>query len=202
MGAGKRGGRRAVFLDRDGVINRNVLNPSTGEHEAPLTKDDFEFVPGALDSLRRLQDAQLLLFLVSNQPNYAKGKACLETLRSIHKKFESGLMHRGIEFAEFYYCFHHPWGKVAGYSVHCLCRKPSPYFLFKAQKDYGVSLSRCWMIGDRPTDVQCGNAARANTILIHSDGVSTGEVVNPDSVRPDALAPDLATAVRLILAAE
>src|SRR5580704_12804966 len=72
MGTGKPGRHRAVFLDRDGVINRNVVNPATGECESPLAVDDFEFAPGAFDAMRELQVAGFLLFLVSNQPTTPK----------------------------------------------------------------------------------------------------------------------------------
>jgi len=71
MGIDQVGPAKAVFLDRDGVLNRNVLNPKTGEYESPGTAEEFELVPGVLESLARLQSADYVLFLVSNQPNYA-----------------------------------------------------------------------------------------------------------------------------------
>src|SRR5271165_714021 len=197
MGTGKPGGRRAVFLDRDGVINRNVLNPATGEYESPLTADDFEFVPGAFDAMRALQAAGFLLFLVSNQPNYAKGKSSLETLGAIHEKLLTGLVSEGIEFAGYYYCLHHPHGTVAGYSGACECRKPSPHFLLRAQEEFDVNLDLSWMIGDRRTDIECGKAAGTKTILIRASETAT-EI----GVQPDGTAPHLSAAARLILAAE
>jgi D-glycero-D-manno-heptose 1,7-bisphosphate phosphatase len=197
MGAVERGRRRAVFLDRDGVINRNVLNPATGELESPLAACDFEFIPGALHAMRELSSAGFLLFLVSNQPNFAKGKSTLEQLASIHDKFLAGITLAGIEFAQFYYCLHHPDGIVSGYSCDCECRKPSPYFLLKADSQFNLDLSGSWMIGDRPTDVACGRAAGAGTIFIHpSVGNSGGE---PDSGK---VARDLSAAARLILSRE
>ena len=197
MGTGKSGGRRAVFLDRDGVINRNVLNPATGEYESPLTVVDFEFAPSALEAMCALQGAGFLLFLVSNQPNYAKGKSSLKMLESIHEELLSGLTQAGIEFAGFYYCFHHPLGNLAGYSEPCECRKPSPYFLLKAQAEFVVDLRQSWMIGDRLPDIRCGKDAGAKTVLIHA-----GETVPNSDVLPDGIAPDLSAAVRLILASE
>ncbi len=196
MGRDKPGGRRAVFLDRDGVINRNVLNPATGEYESPLTADDFEFVPGAFGAMRSLRAAGFFLFLVSNQPNYAKGKSSLETLGAIHEKLLAGLASAGIEFAAFYYCLHHPHGSVAGYSGACECRKPSPHFLLRAQAEFDVDLDRSWMIGDRQTDVECGKAAGTKTILIRAC-----ETAAETGAQPDGIAPNLSSAVRLILAA-
>jgi|SRR5579862_87765 len=197
MGATESDRRRAVFLDRDGVINRNVFNPATGEYESPLSAEDFEFIPGALEAMRELQSAEFLLFLVSNQPNVAKGKSTLEQLAGIHEKLLSGLTQAQVEFAEFYYCFHHPQGIVSGYSGRCECRKPSPHFLFKARSEFEVELSRSWMVGDRPTDVECGKAAGTRTILLDS-----AESPRASETLPDKVARDLFTAAGLILSAE
>jgi len=194
MGAGGNRRQRAVFLDRDGVINRNVLNPATGEFESPLTAGDFEFISGALDAMRVLRSAGFLLFLVSNQPNVAKGKSTLEQLASIHEKLASGLARARIEFARFYYCFHHPQGIVSGYSGQCECRKPSSYFVLKAASEFSLNLSCCWMIGDRLTDIQCGRAAGVRTIFIH-----TAQPQPALAIQPDHVAPDLFTASRFIL---
>jgi D-glycero-D-manno-heptose 1,7-bisphosphate phosphatase len=188
--------RRAVFLDRDGVINHNVFNPATGEYEAPLRPADFQFIPGVLDALRAIQNAGFLLFLVSNQPNYAKGKSTLEDLNAIHEKLVDGLALNAIAFAGFYYCFHHTNGTGNRYSRVCACRKPSPYFLFKARDEFSLDLSRCWMIGDRLTDIECGTRAGAKTIFIaHKKARS---LAGPE---PDAIAPDLFAAAGMILAA-
>ncbi|MBV8673580.1 MAG: HAD family hydrolase [Acidobacteriaceae bacterium] len=194
MGRNKFVERRAVFLDRDGVINRNIRNPATGEYEAPLTPGDFEFLPGALNAMRALRKAGFTLFLVSNQPNYAKGKSTLKNLRAIHRKLAECLSRERIEFARFYYCFHHPAGSRTRYSRPCSCRKPSPYFLLKARTEFNLDLAGSWMIGDRLTDVECGNRAGTRTILIASlNTCSTA------ALEPDAVARDLRAAARMIL---
>jgi len=193
MGAGS--SRRAVFLDRDGVINRNVLNAGTGKYESPLTENDFELIPGTLGAMRALQAAGYLLFLISNQPNYAKGKCSLSTLHSIHERLLGELAQADIRFSRFYYCFHHPHGSIAGYSRTCECRKPSPYFILRARSEFNLDdLSCSWMVGDRRTDVECGRAAGTKTILIHG-----GEMDPQDGVHLDVDAPDLLRAARLIL---
>jgi D-glycero-D-manno-heptose 1,7-bisphosphate phosphatase len=159
----------AVFLDRDGVINRNVLDLATGEYGAPRTPEEFELAPGATDALLALQRAGFLLFLISNQPNYAKGKSSLEDLAAVHACLVAELEATGIVFAEFYYCYHHPQGGAAGYSGPCECRKPSPYFLFKARDAFGLVLEESWMVGDRATDIECGRAAGVRTIRVKED---------------------------------
>jgi len=156
----------AVFVDRDGVINRNVWNAASGEYEAPLAAADFALAPGALEGLRRLRRAGFLLFVVSNQPNYAKGKATLEELAAIDARMRREISAAGIALAGVYHCLHHPEGIVAEYSGQCVCRKPSPYFLLRAMREFGLDAAQSWMIGDRETDVICGRAAGVRTIFI------------------------------------
>jgi D-glycero-D-manno-heptose 1,7-bisphosphate phosphatase len=178
-----------VFLDRDGVLNRNVLNPSTGEYESPLTPERFVLFPGVIESLRLLKEAGYLLFLVSNQPNYVKGKASIQTLDAIHRKFETFLKGEGIEFKAFYYCFHHP--EVTG---PCVCRKPSPYFLYEARDRFTVSLTDSWMVGDRSSDIACGRAAGAKTVYIQNMSAPVRDA--------DYNVQDLALAVPIILTSQ
>ena len=194
MGTDMPSERRAVFLDRDGVINRLVLIPATGEYEAPLTPADLEFLPGVLDGLRALQSAGFLLFLVSNQPNFAKGKSTLADLNAIHQKLIVGLAEANLAFAESYYCFHHPRGVGNRYSRVCECRKPSPYFIFQAKAAFDVDLGRSWMIGDRLTDIECGRQAGTRTILIAGDAPHATH-----ATQPDYAATGLAAAAHLIL---
>ena len=188
----------AVFLDRDGVINELVLNPGTGEYEPPHSPEDLVLVPGAIPALLDLQDAGFDLFLVSNQPDYAKGKTTLEQIREVHEKLDRVLKAGGVRFRDYYYCFHHPNGIVPEYSFACECRKPEPYFLLKAAGDYGTDLSSSWMIGDRDTDIRCGKSAGARTILIlepHSAGYR-------GSAGPDYRADTLREAAKIILEIE
>jgi D-glycero-D-manno-heptose 1,7-bisphosphate phosphatase len=179
--------RRAVFLDRDGVLNRNIWNEATQRFESPLTTEQFELLPKVISALQLLRDKGFLLFLVSNQPNFAKGKASMETLDAIHARLETVLEGAGISFAAFYYCFHHP-----EFTGRCICRKPSPHFLFMARKQFGVELERSWMVGDRATDVACGRAAGAQTIEICSSRTARAGA--------DFNTADLWSAAQLILA--
>jgi len=197
MGIDQVRGKRAVFLDRDGVLNRNVLNPATGEYESPGRPEELYLVPDFDVSLNRLQDAGYCLFLVSNQPNYAKGKNTLEELQSVHAKLAAAMHQAGIEFKEYYYCYHHPHGVIASHTGTCECRKPSPHFLFKAAAQYGVSLEASWMVGDRATDISCGEAAGVQTIRVLEDHPA---MRNADEPVPTYEARDLSDAVSKILA--
>jgi D-glycero-D-manno-heptose 1,7-bisphosphate phosphatase len=186
--------KRAVFLDRDGVLNELVLNPATREYEPPHSPDNLIIFPDVIESLRVLQIAGFELFLVSNQPDYAKGKTTLGNIRSVHTRFDSILTSGGIHFQEYFYCYHHPDGVVPEYSCLCECRKPNPHFLFKAAEDYDIDLKKSWMIGDRDSDIECGKAAGTRTIMIeepHSSGLR-------GFTEPDNIAANLKGAVAII----
>ncbi|GGG92902.1 D-glycero-alpha-D-manno-heptose-1,7-bisphosphate 7-phosphatase [Silvibacterium dinghuense] len=183
--------QRAIFLDRDGVINRNIWNPDTGAFEAPLSASQFILIPGVIDALRCLARAGYLLFLVSNQPNYAKGKAGLNDPAAIHRTFLKRMQRADISFTGCFYCFHHPDGRIRDYTGCCLCRKPSPYFLRMASRSFDVDLPGSWMIGDRATDIVCGQAAGTHTAWV-------GEAW-PEAPRADIRARDLREAAQIIL---
>lgn len=183
----------AVFLDRDGVLNELALNPATGKMESPLTPGDLRVIDGVLPGLQELQAVGYPLILVSNQPNYALGKASLATLDAIHERLMAELECAGVRLTRVCYCLHHPRGVTPGYSGHCLCRKPSPWFLQQARDDFGLSLAESWMIGDQPADILCAKAAGVRSIGI---GPETG--CGKDE--PDYQVPNLFVAAEIILA--
>jgi D-glycero-D-manno-heptose 1,7-bisphosphate phosphatase len=191
MGVGSVSGARAVFLDRDGVLNRNVFNPLTGTYESPHRAEDFELLPGVLEGLARLQETGYRLILVSNQPSYAKGKTSLAAIQAIHQRLADTLNGAGILFDAYYYCLHHPDGIIPEYSGRCECRKPSPHFLLQAKARFDLDLVNSWMIGDRETDILCGRAAGVRTIRVAADH----PVPKPSqSTAADRTARDLADA--------
>jgi D-glycero-D-manno-heptose 1,7-bisphosphate phosphatase len=187
----------AVFVDRDGVINRNIFNAETGAYESPHRPQDFHLAEGAVPALARLQAAGFRLFLVSNQPSYAKGKTTLAMLEAVHARLVEALNAAGVTFSAFYYCFHHPESELPGYGGPCSCRKPSPFFLFKARNEFGLDLAQSWMVGDRVTDVECGRAAGVHTIRVMEDHPATRRA---DEMPAEFEARDLAHAVDVILA--
>lgn len=186
---------KAVFLDRDGVLSKLVWNKATRAYESPHRPEDLVFHAGILKPLKELKKAGFELFIVSNQPSYAKGKTTLSAIKRIAGKFSGELEKKGVRITESFYCHHHQDGIVPKYAKKCACRKPAPFFLFKAEKKYGLDLKGSWMIGDRDSDIKCGRAAGCRTILIanpRSAGHQGGE-------RPDHTAKDLKGAVRRIL---
>ncbi len=185
---------RAVFLDRDGVINELVLNPATGEYEPPHSPDDMTLFPWVINSLKVLRESGFELFMVSNQPDYAKGKVSLEAINAVHTKLDGILSLEGIQIREYYYCYHHPRGVVPGYSFECACRKPKPFFILNAAKKFGIDLSGSWMIGDRDTDIECGKQAGVSTILVEEKHSSDYR----GSTNPDYYAANLKVASQII----
>lgn len=159
-------GLRAIFLDRDGVLNANVFYRDTGAWEAPRRVEDFRMLPGVVPALKDLLAAGFVLVLVSNQPNEALGKSTRAELRAIHEAMAGSFERRGIRFLDYCYCPHHPKAVVAKLGGLCRCRKPSPYWLFRAASRYGIDLRMSWMVGDRATDTACGAAAGVRSIRI------------------------------------
>lgn len=186
---------KGVFLDRDGVLNDLILNPDTNEYEPPHRVEDVHLFPYTIGCLRELQSAGYVLFMVSNQPDYAKGKVSLRILDAIHEKFVSFFSENNIDFRQYYYCFHHPDGIVPEYSVVCDCRKPKPYFLLQAAEDYSVDLAKSWMIGDRDSDILCGQAAGVRTILVENPY----SIKNRGNSSPDFIVKNLFEATKIIL---
>ena len=162
---------RAVFLDRDGVINPPVYNTVTAEYESPHFPEDYSVYPGVLKALKMLSDRNYHLFIVSNQPSYAKGKTTLENIQVIEQLLAEYLSENGINIDKHYYCYHHPDGIVAEYSGICRCRKPGTLFLEDAIEQFNLNAEKCWFVGDRDTDVICGRAMGMRTIQVKNKHV-------------------------------
>jgi len=179
--------KKAVFLDRDGVINPPVFNPATSDYESPHFTEDYSVYPMVLKALKVLSDENYQLFVVSNQPSYAKGKIPLENLQAVERVLAEYLSENGITISKYYYCYHHPEGIVAEYSGPCRCRKPGTLFLEDAIKQYNLSAEECWFVGDRDTDVACGKAMGMRTIQVKNKHV--GDKAGKET--PDGFASDI-----------
>ncbi len=148
---------KAVFLDRDGVLNKEL-----GDYVRRVA--DFEVLEHNFAPLKALQDRGYLLIVITNQGGLAKGWYSEEELDTMHQKLRSAYREHGIELTEIYYCRHHP-----EYNGRCLCRKPGSLMLEKAAARFDVEPSRSYFIGDRERDVLAGQAAGMTGILIDSD---------------------------------
>ena len=182
---------RAVFLDRDGVINATVYDRQRGVFDSPYSLDQFQLLPGAAEGIRLINDMGMLAIIVSNQPGIAKGKCSPQTMNEMTEKMKAELAAWGAHLDAIYYCFHHPEGIVDAYRAVCQCRKPKPGMLLMAAQEFAIDLKRSYMIGDSPKDIQAGRAADCKTILIDQQG--SHQDLNP---KPDRVAADLLEAIR------
>ncbi len=164
------GERRAVFLDRDGVLNELVSDPVSGAPESPLQVADVQLLEGAAAAAARLAGAGFVLVCVSNQPAAAKGRVSVEQLRAVHGRVVHLLEQCGVTFALSRLCMHHPEGVVSPLAGACRCRKPQPGMLLDAAAVLGVDLGASWMIGDTDTDIVAGRAAGCRTALVEYAG--------------------------------
>ncbi len=144
---------KALFLDRDGVINHDP-----GDYTC--SPEEFVFNPGIFSFLREMQKRGYRLVVVTNQAGISKGLYSLETFHAINQKMLAGLAAEGIYPDEVYFCRHHPdFGK-------CLCRKPGSLFIEKALARFGYDKSRSFMIGDRERDVEAAESAGIKGFLV------------------------------------
>ncbi len=158
--------QKAIFLDRDGTINKYV--------GFLRSIDDMKLLPGAAEAIRQINASGYLAILVTNQPVIARGEVTVEELDQIHNKLETLLGREGAYLDAIYYCPHHPdkgfEGEIPELKFDCDCRKPKPGMLLRAAEDYNIDLEKSWMIGDSEHDRGAGEAARCRTKIISTDG--------------------------------
>ena len=155
--------QRAVFLDRDGVLNKYV--------GYVRREEELELLPGAAEAVRRINKSGYLAILVTNQPVVARGEVSFEKLEIIHNKLETLLGRGGAFLDAIYVCPHHPDkgfpGEIASLKVDCECRKPKPGLLMQAAKRFNIDLAASWMVGDSERDIEAGKRAGTKTALIN-----------------------------------
>ena len=146
--------RRAVFLDRDGVINRALTRD--GKPYPPTMLEEFEILPGVVEACARLKQAGFLLVVATNQPDVGRGTLAQSTVEALHEHLRQRIPLDRIEV-----CYHPGQG-----ASDCDCRKPKPGMLLRAAKELDIDLAQSWMVGDRWRDIDAGHAAGCRTILI------------------------------------
>lgn len=171
--------KQAVFLDRDGVINKAIIRES--RPYAPNCLEEVEYLPGVAEAIGTLKRAAFRIIVVTNQPDVATGKVRRGTVEAIHERLLCSFPIDDIKV-----CYHSD-------ADACQCRKPKAGMLLEAAREWSLDLGRCFMVGDRWRDIGAGKAAGCRTILV-GDGYGDlrGEV-------PDARADSLLEASQLIL---
>lgn len=150
---------RAAFLDRDGTINK--------EKDYLYRIDEFEFIPGAPEAVRLLNEAGFLVVVVSNQSGVGRGYYNEDDVEILHRHIAAELAASGARVDAWFYCPHHPRGR-GSYSLACRCRKPLPGMLLEAAGRYDIDLAASVMIGDKLVDMEAGMAAGCRTILVRT----------------------------------
>lgn len=180
---------KAVFLDRDGTIVED-----TGYLNHPV---QVRFLPGAVDAVKKLNEAGYKVIVITNQSGVARGLFSEDMLQTIDKHVQKAILNGGAHLDGIYYCPHHPEHGVYPYKQACECRKPHPGLIKKAAKELAIDLASSFMVGDHNTDITAGQRAGVKTILITTGRgkEEKGELKSP----PEHFAPDLLSAARWIL---
>ena len=190
---------KAVFLDRDGV-----LNETKADKDFYYKESDIIFLPKVYDALKIIKDKGYKIFVITNQPVVARGMVSLEDVKNLHK-FINKELKEIIE--KFYICPHHPEmhpdvpEHAKKYRIACNCRKPLPGMIFEAAKEFDIDLNKSWMIGDMITDILCGKAAGCMTIQIlspHNKKITKSAMAFDKNIKPDYHAKDLLEAAGFI----
>lgn len=162
--------RKAVFLDRDGVINRQAP-----VHDYIKTWDDFEFLPGVAGAIRALNRAGYLILVVSNQRGVARGMMTMEMVEEIDRHMCAELEKEGARIDGVYVCPHE--------DGQCSCRKPDIGLFLEAEKDFPIDKGASWMIGDGETDEEAGRRYGVRTIRTTSLPAAAGQILESDGGR-------------------
>ena len=179
--------KRVVFLDRDGVINRD-------SPDYIKNWDEFQFLPGSLEALCLLSQAGFRLIIITNQSLIGRGMVPLTVLEETHRKLKAAVAAAGGDILDIFFCPHRP-------DEACDCRKPAPGLIQQACRRYGIDPADSVMIGDSVKDMLCGcNAGCGTTILVRTgNGLRAEKELAELHIRPDMVAADLLDAARYLL---
>lgn len=179
--------KRAVFLDRDGVIIKEVDN---------LRRvSQLRLIPGAAKAIQALNKMGVLVIIITNQPVVARGWITEKELAHIHSILLKRLAKKGAKIDALYYCPHHPEANLKKYRQKCFCRKPNIGLIKKAIKDFSISIKKSFIIGDQTRDILTGKNAGLKTILIKTGyGGRDGKF----NVKPDFEAKNLIKAIEIV----
>lgn len=189
---------KAVFLDRDGVINELIYYHEHGIIDSPFTVEQFKLLPGVSEAIRGFHELGYKVIVISNQPGIAKEHMSVQTFEAISGKMRTELEKDRAYLDKEYYCFHHPEAKVDNLRKECNCRKPDSGLFHRAEKEMDIDLSLSWMIGDGITDIQAGEKAGTRTILLGKMKCELCNLMEEVNASPDAVCLNLPEALEVI----
>ena len=183
---------KAVFLDRDGTINV--------EKDYVHKIEEFEFIGGAKDAVRRLNEAEFKVVVLTNQSGIARGYYSREDVEILHRFIQQELTKEKAHIDAFFYCPHLPEGAMAEYAVECECRKPKPGMVLDAQNALGIRLEESYIIGDSLSDMLLATTVPLKPILVRTGhGKETEARLTGEGLSLHGIADDLAGAVDIII---
>ncbi len=178
---------RAVFLDRDGVINKEI------DHLSDVA--DFRLLPGVADAIKRIKSRGYRVIVISNQAAVAKGITTLKKVDIVHAAMLHRLSRKGAEIDAVLYCPHHPHGIVKQYAILCNCRKPEIGMIQDGARRYNIDVKKSFLVGDTTRDILTGHKAGMKTILVKT---GYGGSDKKHDVVPDFIAKNLLDATKFI----
>lgn len=179
--------KRAIFLDRDGVVNIDNGYVSV--------VDDFEFIEGVIEALQKLKDKGYLLVIITNQSGIARGYFSEDQFNALTEWMDWSLADRGVDLDGIYYCPHHAEHGIGEYKIDCDCRKPKAGMINEAVKELDIDLSQSVLVGDKVSDIQAGIAAGIKNNYL----VRTGkEITEQGENLATAIYADLASLAEVI----
>lgn len=189
---------RAVFLDRDGVINEIIFHQEIGIIETPFTVKQFRLKRHVPNALLRLKRLGFKTVVVSNQPGVAMRHFTRKTLAAITEKMVGDLRKSGASLDGVFYCLHHPTKGVGRLKRHCGCRKPKAGLLFQAKRQLHIDLEKSYLIGDSVSDIQAGLRAGCTTILLAHLKCDLCHLMARRGIKPHYIVQDLREAAQQI----
>lgn len=191
---------KAVFLDRDGVINEFFFNENTEQIDSPFTKEDFKYKQNVIETLSFIRKMGFYIFIVTNQPAAAKGKVSLTALYDLSMWITQDLKAKGIAVEFINMCPHHPTGsrnsKERFLIKKCNCRKPEAGLITDLLQIYNIDLEQSYMVGDSYTDIIAGNRAGLKTVLIGNLKCDACQCLQGN--RPDEIIEDIRELEKII----
>jgi len=189
---------KAIFLDRDGVINDLIYYSEEGIVDSPNSAKQFRISKGVIHALKKLKKLGYLLILISNQPGIAKKKYTLLEFKKIQKKMEEQLQKNKLDFDAQYYCLHHPNALDEKYKKNCSCRKPKSKMVLDGIKNFDIDLKYSYIIGDGLVDMKLAKKVKCRSIYVGNLNSTVTKLFTQNKIEPTFIVHDLLEAAKYI----
>jgi len=189
---------KAVFVDRDGVINEMVYVTEHGYVDTPSMPSQFKIIKGVTRAITIAKKLGYKVIIISNQPGIAKGYYTKKTFEMITEKMHMAFKNSNVEIDDEYYCFHHPNAKLIKYRKKCTCRKPGIGLLQKAVSFHDLDLKNSYFIGDGIVDMEAAKRVGCKSIFIGNVNQTVTKLFKMKRIHPDYVAANLLDAINFI----